>query len=90
MVSPIDGEAIGTVTAGDEAIVISAMAAATAGFPSWDATPREARAAALMRAGDALEHDRGRLIALCSVRGYAIIAMVSLVVKTILASHGGH
>jgi Mn2+/Fe2+ NRAMP family transporter len=33
---------------------------------------------------------RGRLIALCSVRGYAIIAMVSLVVKTILASHGGH
>jgi Mn2+/Fe2+ NRAMP family transporter len=33
---------------------------------------------------------RGRLIALCSVRGYAIVAMVSLVVKTILASHGGH
>jgi hypothetical protein len=33
---------------------------------------------------------RGRLIALCSVRGYAIIAMVSLVVKTILVSHGSH
>jgi Mn2+/Fe2+ NRAMP family transporter len=33
---------------------------------------------------------RGRLIALCSVRGYAIVAMVSLLVKTILASHGGH
>ena len=29
---------------------------------------------------------RGRLIALCTVRGYAIIAMVSLLVKTILAS----
>ncbi|HVC40429.1 MAG TPA: NRAMP family divalent metal transporter [Candidatus Saccharimonadales bacterium] len=33
---------------------------------------------------------RGRLIALCSVRGYAIVAMVSLLVKTILASRGGH
>jgi hypothetical protein len=33
---------------------------------------------------------RGRLIALCSVRGYAIVAMVSLVVKTILVSHGSH
>jgi hypothetical protein len=33
---------------------------------------------------------RGRLIALCSVRGYAIVAMVSLLIKTILASHGGH
>ena len=33
---------------------------------------------------------RGRLIALCTVRGYAIIAMVSLLIKTILASRGGH
>jgi Mn2+/Fe2+ NRAMP family transporter len=33
---------------------------------------------------------RGRLIALCTVRGYAIVAMVSLVVKTILVSHGSH
>ncbi len=33
---------------------------------------------------------RGRLIALCAVRGYAIVAMVSLLIKTILASHGGH
>jgi Mn2+/Fe2+ NRAMP family transporter len=33
---------------------------------------------------------RGRLIALCTVRGYAIVAMVSLLIKTILASHGGH
>ena len=31
---------------------------------------------------------RGRLIALCSVRGYAIVAMVSLLVKTILSAHG--
>jgi Mn2+/Fe2+ NRAMP family transporter len=33
---------------------------------------------------------RGRFIALCTVRGYAIIAMVSLLIKTIVASHGGH
>jgi Mn2+/Fe2+ NRAMP family transporter len=33
---------------------------------------------------------RGRFIALCTVRGYAIIAMVSLLIKTILASHGAH
>lgn len=33
---------------------------------------------------------RGRLIALWTVRGYAIIAMVSLLIKTILASHGSH
>jgi Mn2+/Fe2+ NRAMP family transporter len=31
---------------------------------------------------------RGRLIALCTVRGYAIVAMVSLLIKTILAAHG--
>jgi Mn2+/Fe2+ NRAMP family transporter len=31
---------------------------------------------------------RGRLIALCTVRGYAIVAMVSLLIKTVLASHG--
>jgi Mn2+/Fe2+ NRAMP family transporter len=33
---------------------------------------------------------RGRLIALCSVRGYAIVAMVSLLIKTILAAHNSH
>jgi Mn2+/Fe2+ NRAMP family transporter len=33
---------------------------------------------------------RGRLIALCTVRGYAIVAMVSLLIKTILAAHGSH
>jgi hypothetical protein len=32
---------------------------------------------------------RGRLIALCSVRAYAIVAMASLLVKTILVA-GGH
>jgi NRAMP (natural resistance-associated macrophage protein)-like metal ion transporter len=33
---------------------------------------------------------RGRLIALCTVRGYAIVAMVSLLIKTIVTAHGGH
>jgi RHH-type proline utilization regulon transcriptional repressor/proline dehydrogenase/delta 1-pyrroline-5-carboxylate dehydrogenase len=67
--SPIDGEVIGEVIEGDEAIVSSAMAAATAGFAAWNATPVEARAAALMRAGDLLEASRGRLIALLQREG---------------------
>jgi RHH-type proline utilization regulon transcriptional repressor/proline dehydrogenase/delta 1-pyrroline-5-carboxylate dehydrogenase len=67
--SPIDGAAIGAVIEGDEAIVISAMAAAAAGFAPWDATPVGTRAAALMRAGDLLEENRGRLIALLQHEG---------------------
>jgi RHH-type proline utilization regulon transcriptional repressor/proline dehydrogenase/delta 1-pyrroline-5-carboxylate dehydrogenase len=67
--SPIDGEEIGEVIEGDEAIVISAMAAATAGFPAWNATPVATRAAALMRAGDLIEQNRARLIALLQVEG---------------------
>jgi RHH-type proline utilization regulon transcriptional repressor/proline dehydrogenase/delta 1-pyrroline-5-carboxylate dehydrogenase len=69
VVSPIDGEAVGAVTEGDAAIVISAMAASAAGFPAWDATPRDTRAAALTRAGDLLEVRRGRLIALLQAEG---------------------
>src|SRR5579883_558056 len=60
--SPIDGMTIGTVNEGDDAIVISAMAAAAAGFPDWNAIARETRATALMRAGDLIEQQRGRLI----------------------------
>ncbi len=33
---------------------------------------------------------RGRLIALCTVRGYAIVAMVSLLIKTIITATSGH
>jgi RHH-type proline utilization regulon transcriptional repressor/proline dehydrogenase/delta 1-pyrroline-5-carboxylate dehydrogenase len=62
--SPIDGERIGSVQDGDEAIVRAAMAAAQAGFPAWCATPVAERAAALERAGDLIEQNRGRLIAL--------------------------
>ncbi len=67
--SPIDGEEIGEVVEGDEAIVISAMAAAAAGFDSWNATPLATRAAALMRAGDLLEQNRAPLIALLQREG---------------------
>ena len=64
VVSPIDGASIGSVEEGDAAIVVAAVAAAQAGFPAWNATPVAERAAALERAGDAIEQNRGRLIAL--------------------------
>jgi RHH-type proline utilization regulon transcriptional repressor/proline dehydrogenase/delta 1-pyrroline-5-carboxylate dehydrogenase len=67
--SPIDGQTIGTVEEGDETIVDAAMSAAQAGFAAWSATPVEARAAALERAGDLLEQNRGRLIALLQLEG---------------------
>jgi RHH-type proline utilization regulon transcriptional repressor/proline dehydrogenase/delta 1-pyrroline-5-carboxylate dehydrogenase len=67
--SPIDGSAIGTVRDGDRATAATAMAAAAAGFPARAATPVEERAAALERAADALERERGRLIALLQIEG---------------------
>ena len=67
--SPIDGKAIGVVEEGDEAIVAAAMSAAQAGFPAWSATPVAERAAALERAGDLIEQNRGRLIALLQNEG---------------------
>ncbi len=67
--SPIDGALIGTVQEGDEAIVASAMAAAAAGFVSWDAAGADVRAAALARVGDLIEQNRGRLIALLQSEG---------------------
>jgi RHH-type proline utilization regulon transcriptional repressor/proline dehydrogenase/delta 1-pyrroline-5-carboxylate dehydrogenase len=64
LVSPIDGMPIGTVAESDEAIVAAAMSAAQAGFPAWNATPVDQRAAALERTADLLERNRARLIAL--------------------------
>jgi RHH-type proline utilization regulon transcriptional repressor/proline dehydrogenase/delta 1-pyrroline-5-carboxylate dehydrogenase len=69
VVSPVDGAPLGAVVEGDEAIVIAAMAAAQAGFPGWDATSVEERAAILERAADAFETARGRLIALLQAEG---------------------
>ncbi|WP_246662939.1 bifunctional proline dehydrogenase/L-glutamate gamma-semialdehyde dehydrogenase PutA [Pseudolabrys sp. FHR47] len=67
--SPIDGAVIGQVTECDEAIVTAMMAAARAGFPSWSAVSVEGRAAALERAADLIEDNRGRLIALLQSEG---------------------
>jgi RHH-type proline utilization regulon transcriptional repressor/proline dehydrogenase/delta 1-pyrroline-5-carboxylate dehydrogenase len=67
--SPIDGAVLGNVTEGDDAIVRSAFAAAAAGFPTWNATPVAARAAALDRAAELLEENRSRLIALLQAEG---------------------
>jgi RHH-type proline utilization regulon transcriptional repressor/proline dehydrogenase/delta 1-pyrroline-5-carboxylate dehydrogenase len=67
--SPIDGSVVGRVHEGDEALVISAMAAAQAGFADWNATAVDTRAAALARAGDLFERRRARLIALMQAEG---------------------
>jgi RHH-type transcriptional regulator, proline utilization regulon repressor / proline dehydrogenase / delta 1-pyrroline-5-carboxylate dehydrogenase len=67
--SPIDGAAAGQVVEADEAVVRSAFAAAEAGFPAWDAAPAGLRAAALDRAADLLEENRGPLIALLQAEG---------------------
>ena len=47
----------------------AAMAAAAAGFPEWNTTPVERRAAILERAAELLEASRGRLIALLQSEG---------------------
>ena len=62
--SPIDGRVVGTVHEADATIVDVAMSAAEAGFPAWATTPLVERAAALERAADRLEVNRGGIIAL--------------------------
>jgi RHH-type transcriptional regulator, proline utilization regulon repressor / proline dehydrogenase / delta 1-pyrroline-5-carboxylate dehydrogenase len=67
--SPIDGTIVGSVVEGDEALVISAMAAAQSGFPAWNAIPIADRATMLDRVADAFERSRGQLIALLQIEG---------------------
>jgi RHH-type proline utilization regulon transcriptional repressor/proline dehydrogenase/delta 1-pyrroline-5-carboxylate dehydrogenase len=67
--SPIDGAVIGAVQEGDESLVAAAIASAQRAFSAWNATPVAERAAALERAGDLIEHNRGRLIALLQSEG---------------------
>jgi RHH-type proline utilization regulon transcriptional repressor/proline dehydrogenase/delta 1-pyrroline-5-carboxylate dehydrogenase len=62
--SPVDGAVIGAVQESDETLVAAAIASAQAAFPAWNSTPVAERAAALEHAGDLLEQNRGRLIAL--------------------------
>ena len=67
--SPIDGAVIGAVQEGDEALVAAAIASAQAAFPAWNAKPVMERAAALDRASNLIEENRGRLIALLQSEG---------------------
>jgi RHH-type transcriptional regulator, proline utilization regulon repressor / proline dehydrogenase / delta 1-pyrroline-5-carboxylate dehydrogenase len=69
VLSPIDGSVVGTVQDGDEGVVASAMAAAAAGFASWDGAGPTARAEILNRAGDLIEQRRAGLIALLQNEG---------------------
>jgi RHH-type proline utilization regulon transcriptional repressor/proline dehydrogenase/delta 1-pyrroline-5-carboxylate dehydrogenase len=62
--SPIDGSTVGVVHEADAAIGDAAVAAAADAFPSWTAWPIDQRAAAVERAGDRLQSDRGLLLAL--------------------------
>jgi RHH-type proline utilization regulon transcriptional repressor/proline dehydrogenase/delta 1-pyrroline-5-carboxylate dehydrogenase len=67
--SPIDGKIIGTVQEADAAIITAALDAAQAGFSAWNGAGVVARADALTRAGDLIEANRGRLIALLQTEG---------------------
>jgi RHH-type proline utilization regulon transcriptional repressor/proline dehydrogenase/delta 1-pyrroline-5-carboxylate dehydrogenase len=67
--SPIDGAVIGIVEEANETVMADAIAAAQRGFATWNATPVAGRAASLTRAGDAIERNRGRLIAMLQHEG---------------------
>ena len=67
--SPIDGKVIGDVQEGDRTIANAAMAAADAGFSAWNGLGPDKRADALTRAGDLIEQNRARLIALLQAEG---------------------
>ena len=64
VLSPIDGKPLGHVTEAEPALADAAVRAAQAGFRAWDATPARIRAAALRKAADGLEAERGLLLAL--------------------------
>jgi RHH-type proline utilization regulon transcriptional repressor/proline dehydrogenase/delta 1-pyrroline-5-carboxylate dehydrogenase len=66
--SPIDAVTVaGHVGDADETTIAQAFGAATAGFSAWSRTPAAERAAALERAADALEANRGRFLHLLTV-----------------------
>src|SRR5205823_5279198 len=59
LTSPIDATGIGHVSDANTEIAANAMAAAHAGFSAWTGTRIELRTAALERAANALERERG-------------------------------
>ena len=62
--SPTDHSVVGHVATASADDVAAALAAASAAFPDWDATPATERAAALERAADAFEHERDAFVSL--------------------------
>jgi RHH-type proline utilization regulon transcriptional repressor/proline dehydrogenase/delta 1-pyrroline-5-carboxylate dehydrogenase len=69
LTSPVDDASIGHVSEANADVAANVMAAAQAGFPAWAATRLDIRTAALERAADALEQQRGTLIALLQTEG---------------------
>lgn len=69
LVSPVDGNSIGSVIEGDAAAATAAMQGAAKAFPGWSQTSIESRAAIFGRAGDLLEKRRGLFIALMQREG---------------------
>ncbi len=68
--SPVDGvRPLGQVTDATGEVADAAMQAAQAGFRGWQGTPAALRAAALERAADLLEAQRGRLLFLLAEEG---------------------
>src|SRR5215472_5961158 len=69
VLSPIDGERVGSVREADAATAAAAMGAAQAGFAEWQATSCAQRATLLERAAARLEADLGPLLALLQNEG---------------------
>ena len=67
--SPRDGHVVGSAVDATVEVADRAVAAAAAGFPAWDTTAAERRAAALARAADLIEERRGLLIHLLQAEG---------------------
>jgi RHH-type proline utilization regulon transcriptional repressor/proline dehydrogenase/delta 1-pyrroline-5-carboxylate dehydrogenase len=67
--APFDGAEIGRVREADAATAEAAISAARAGFVSWNAMSVSTRAEILARAGELIEAQRGRLIALLQSEG---------------------
>jgi RHH-type proline utilization regulon transcriptional repressor/proline dehydrogenase/delta 1-pyrroline-5-carboxylate dehydrogenase len=69
VLSPFGRAAVGRVRDADRATAVAAMMAAQAGFSAWSAMSVATRADILSRAGDLIEAERGRLIALLQTEG---------------------
>ena len=67
LLSPIDGQRFGEVFEANAELADAAMLAAKAGFKAWAATLPQVRAAALEKAADMMEAQRGVLLGLLQV-----------------------